>query len=228
MTDELAALKADWRRQDTRIDALRTQLEGVRLRTRIVLALEILLTLLGVAVGVFYVVLAWRLRDLLFAMSALMLLVVVPFFAIPGMRLRHRSLDFPDRTPEGTLHYALARLNLADRVLRMMYPGGAALLAFVAALWIGAAAGWVPRRDPLAILTLVWLLSALASFLWVKWRLQRNAAESARCEQLLAAFLAAQDEDRTVAQSDPDGAETYADSWRAVNTPISGRQTEEH
>jgi hypothetical protein len=191
MTEELAELKADWRRQDTRIDALRARLEGVRLRTRIVLALEILLTLLGVATGLFYATLAWRGRDLLFAMSALMLLVVVPVFAIPGMRLRHRSLHFPDRTPEGTLRYALARLNLEGRILRMMDPAGAALLAFVAAVWVGAGAGWIPRRYPLGVLTVVWLLSALASFLWCRWRLQRNAAESARCGQLLADFVAA-------------------------------------
>jgi hypothetical protein len=156
-----------------------------------------------------------------------MLLVVVPVFAIPGMRLRHRSLDFTDRTPEGTLRYALARLSLAGRILRMMYSAAAALLTFVAAVWLGAAAGWIPRRYPLVTFTVVWLLSALASFLWCKWRLRRNAVEAARCEHLLATFLAARDEDRTADPKDPDGAEPYADSWRAENASMSGGQTEE-
>lgn len=186
--DELGALKADWRRQDTRIDALSRELEGVRRGTRMVLALEILLTLAGILLGCFYAVAAWRDHDVLFALSAWMLLVVVPPLAIPGLLLRHRSLDFPDRTPEGTLRYALQRLKLASRILRMQQVGNATLLAFVACVWASAALGWIPRRYPLVTLTVVWLLSVLAAELWCRRRLRHHAVESARCSQLLASF----------------------------------------
>jgi hypothetical protein len=95
-------LKTDWQRQELEVDELQLRLRASRWRTRLVLVLEILWTLFGLVMGLLYAVIAWRWRDLLFALSALTILLIVPPFFVELLLLRLRSLGWVDRTPEGT------------------------------------------------------------------------------------------------------------------------------
>jgi len=195
MTDEVIdELRADWRRQEIQLDDFRRRLNRSRLRTTWVIAFELAMDLIGVLAGLWYAVLAWQFRDLLFGLSALTLLVIFPPFAIELYRLRRRSLLWVDRTPEGTLRYALARIGLARRILRLQSWSAGALLLFVGVVWAAAWMGWISRRYPLRILLTVWISAAAFTLLWSRWRLRQGDHEHETCERLLSSFAKAEED----------------------------------
>lgn len=196
MTDELAELKADWRRQATDIEQLRNRLDGLRSRTRRRLLVQRISLSCGLLVGIAYAGLAWWWHDLLFALSALTLLADLYLFSGPALRLRRRSLDFQDRTPEGTLRYAVTRQVLIIRYLRLMFASSASLAVLSVVTWGAVAAGWV--RYPLLLIifiTAVWLLAAGISAFSASRQLRRARADLAYGEQMLASFLEARQAD---------------------------------
>jgi len=195
MTDEVIdELRADWRRQEIQLDDFRRRLSRSRVRTTWVIAFELAMALIGVLAGLWYAVLAWQRRDLLFGLSALTMLVVSPPFAVEVHRLRRRSLVWADRTPEGTLRYALARIRLASRILRLQSWGGVVLLLFVGVVWAAAWMGWISRTYPLGILTTVWVSAAAFTLLWSRWRLRQGDHEHETCERLLSSFAKAEED----------------------------------
>ena len=198
MTDDLDELKADWQRQQIDIERLRQRQGRARAWIRFVLVSEVALTLVAIAVGAVYAWFAWRWHDLLFAVAALVMLLVPPPFALYALRLRRRSLDWADRTPEGTLRYTLQRLQLTARTVRLGYWGGWLLLAITVVYWVIALMGWTSPRYPpgflrlfLGFISAVWIVSAIGAFTWSTWRLRQINAEHASCERLLETFMQA-------------------------------------
>lgn len=196
MSDELLEdLKADWRYQQVPIEKLRRRLQRIRWQTRVVMVIETMMTLLGLIVGVHFAVVAWQRRDLLFALSALSLLLVCVPLAIEVYRTRRRSLHWADRTPEGTLRYALTRLHLTRQILLMQYCQGVALLLLVAVVWASAHLGYIAHDRSLGALLGIWIAAAFATLLWSRWRMRRVDTEYATCQKLLDSFMdAATDE----------------------------------
>jgi hypothetical protein len=188
LRDPLEQGQADEGRREAQLDAVQHRLRQSRRRTLIVLVVEAALTLIGVVIGVGCAIIAWQWRDLFFGVSALMLLLVCPACAFWFYRLRRRSLEWADRTPEGTLRYALTRLRVARSLLRMQYWGGGSLLFLVALVWVGALTGLISRFYPLRLISAIWVSAAIATMAWSKWRLGRNDEEYLSCERLLAAF----------------------------------------
>ena len=186
--DVLDELKSDWRGQEAPLEVLGRRLHRSRVWTTLALAIELAMTVGGVLAGLWFAVVAWRLRDPFFGLSALTLLFICPLFSLELYRLRWRSLNWADRTPEGTLRYALARVRLARSILHLQTWSGLALLLFVGAVWGGVFMGWISRRYPLWTLTVVWASAAAGTILWSKWRLWGKDHEYRTCERLLSTF----------------------------------------
>jgi hypothetical protein len=92
------------------------------------------------------------------------------------------------KTPEGTLQHGLARTLAVTKILKIEFWNGIALLCFVALVWVCVWAGLISRHYPLMLMSGIWIVTAVAALLWVKWRAPRNAMEKRQCERLLAKF----------------------------------------
>jgi hypothetical protein len=197
MSDEIEKLKADWQRQNTGIAELRGRLDLLNLQGRRQLAAAVMATGVGIAAGIGYAVAAWLTRDVVFALAAFVMLVLYPWQVIPALRLNRRMLVFPDRTPEGTLRYAVTRLTLNMRLLRNGYLVVAMFAGLAVAIGIAAAAGLTRPYPPVVvpILTGTFLLCAFIVTLTTRWQLRRVRRELAAGERMLAEFLAAQQAD---------------------------------
>jgi hypothetical protein len=189
MTDDpLAELRADWHRQHVDVVAMADESRRWRRRARLWIVLDAVAALFALGAGITFALSAWRTHDWLFGLSAATLLFVCPPFAISLIRTRRVSTNWRDKTPEGTLQYALARTLATNKILKIEFWNAIALLCFVASVWLCVWAGLISRRYPLGFMSAVWIGSAIAALLWVKWRVPRNAMEKKQCERLLAKF----------------------------------------
>ena len=93
-----------------------------------------------------------------------------------------------DKTPEGTLRYALRRTLVVDKILKIQFWNGIALLCFVAAVWLCVWGGLISRHYPLMLMSGIWIAAAMAAWLWAKWRAARNVLEKEQCQRLLTKF----------------------------------------
>jgi hypothetical protein len=189
MTDDpLAELRADWHRQDIDVVGIAENSRRWRRRAHLLIVADIVAAVLALGTGIMCTYLAWKRHDWLFGLSAFTLLFVCPPFAVSLVRARRLSGNWRDKTPEGTLQYALERTLAMDKILRIEFWNGIALLCFVALVWICVWAGLISRHYPLALMSGIWIATGIAAMLWAKWRTPRNALERKRCERLLAKF----------------------------------------
>src|SRR5258708_18034814 len=115
--DPLAELGADWNRQHADIAAIAGNARRWRRRASLLIVADILAGSLALGAGILFAVIAWRTHDWLFGLSAATLLFACPPCAISLIRARRSSLSWKDKTPEGTLHYALGRALAVDKIL---------------------------------------------------------------------------------------------------------------
>jgi hypothetical protein len=109
MTDDpLAELKADWHRQHIDVVGIADNSRRWRRRTRLLIVFDVVSALLALGAGIAFTYVALRTHDWLFGLSAVTLLCVCPPCAISIIRSRRLSINWKDKTPEGTLQYALA------------------------------------------------------------------------------------------------------------------------
>jgi hypothetical protein len=189
MTDDsLTELRADWHRQHTDVAAVADASRRWRRRAHLLIVFDVVAASLALGVGIAFIIVAWRTHDWLFGLSAVTLLSVCPPCAISLIRARRLSANWNDKTPEGTLRYALARTLAIGKTLKIEFWNGIALLCFVASVWLCVWAGLISRRYPLALMSGIWIIAAVSALLWAKWRAARNELERQQCERLLAKF----------------------------------------
>jgi hypothetical protein len=189
MTDDpLAELRADWNRQHADIAAIAGNARRWRRRASLLIVADILAGSLALAAGILFAVIAWKTHDWLFGLSAITLLFACPPCAISLIRARRSSLSWEDKTPEGTLRYALRRTLAVDKILTIQFWNGIALLCFVAAVWLCVWGGLISRHYPLMLMSGIWVFASIAALLWAKWRMARNTQEKEHCQRLLANF----------------------------------------
>jgi hypothetical protein len=186
--DPMTEFRADWQRQHVDVVAIAENSRRWRRRTRLLIVADVVAALIALGAGVLFTRIAWKTHDWLFGLSALTLLLVCPAFAISLIRTRRLSVDWKDATPEATLRHGLARTAAVTRILKIEFWNGIALLCFVALVWICVWAGLISRHYPLVLMSGIWIATAIAALLWVKWRAPRNAIEREQCERLLAKF----------------------------------------
>ena len=189
MTDDpLAEFRADWHRQHIDVVAVAENSGRWRRRTRLLIVADVATALVALGAGIMFALTAWTTHDWLFGLSAFTMLFVCPTFAVLLIRTRRRSMDWKVKTPEGTLQYALARTLALNKILRIEFWNGIALLCFVGLVWVCVWAGLISRNYPLVLMSGIWIAIAVAALLWVRWRARRNAMERKQCERLLAKF----------------------------------------
>jgi len=189
MTDDpLTEFRADWQRQHVDVIAVAENSRRWRRRTQLLIVADVVAALIALGVGFLFTLLAWKTHDWLFGLSAFTLLFACPAFAVSLIRARRMSVDWTDKTPEGALQYALARTLAVARILNIEFWNGIVLLCFVALVWICVWAGLISRRYPLVFMSGIWIVTAIAALLWVKWRAPRNALEKKQCQQLLTKY----------------------------------------
>jgi hypothetical protein len=198
--DPLAELREDWNRQNADIAAIAGNARRWRRRASLLILADILTGSLALGVGILFAVIAWRTHDWLFGLSAITLLFACPPCAISLIRARRSNLSWEDKTPEGTLHYALRRTIAVDRILTIQFWNGIALMCFVIAVWVCVWAGLISRHYPLMLMSGIWIAAAVAALLWSKWRTARNVVEEEQCRRLLSKFQEA----RHLEASQPD------------------------
>jgi hypothetical protein len=186
--DPLAELREDWNRQHADIAAIAGNARRWRRRASLLIVADILAGCLALGAGVLFGIIAWRTHDWLFGLSAVTLLFACPPCAISLIRARRSSLSWNDETPEGTLRYALRRTLAVEKILKIQFWNGVALLCFVAAVWLCVWAGLIARHYPLKLMSGIWVSAAVAALLWAKWRMARNSREERQCRRLLANF----------------------------------------
>jgi hypothetical protein len=186
--DPLAELRADWNRQHADIAVIAGNASSWRRRATLFIVADILAASLAVGAGLSFAVIAWRTHDWLFGLSAVALLSVCPPCAISLIRTRRSSLSWKDKTPEGTLRYALRRTLAVDKILKIQIWNRIALLCFVAAVWLCVWGGLISHSYPLMFMSGIWIAAAVAALLWAKGRAARNVLERERCQGLLAKF----------------------------------------
>ena len=186
--DPLAELRTDWNRQDADIVAIAHNAPQWRRRTSLLIVVDVLAGSLALGAGLLFAVLAWTTHDWLFGLSAVTLLFACPPCVISLVRARRSSLRWEDKTPEGTLHYALRRARAVDKILTIQFWNGIGLLGFVAVVWLCVWGGLISRHYPVMLLSGIWIAAAITAILWARWRMARNALEKDHCQRLIAKY----------------------------------------
>jgi hypothetical protein len=185
--DFIDSLKRDWEGQA--VEATLARLRRRRWLPPVLMSLDVLGAAVMAVAGAGFAMVALRLGDLLFGLSAVAMLLVGLPLVLAAVRVRWRSLAWHGETAEGVLTCTLRRLRATERSLRLGRGGACVLFALAAVVLASRLAGLV--HEPwsiLLIITAAWTFSGLLMFAWVGWRLGRTARERAGCEALLGQF----------------------------------------
>jgi hypothetical protein len=188
LDNSIEELKQQWQRQQIDLGVLRHRLGHWRLKTYLMMAVDIVAALLALTAGVGFMIVAVRNHDFFYGVSGITLLAVCPVAAVGLLRARQQGLSWIDRTPEGTLRYALTRARTTERVLRIQFWNCVALLCFVGLIWLCVLAGWIPERSSILVMSAIWITWATGLLLWTQWRRARNLREQTHCARLVAKF----------------------------------------
>lgn len=188
MNDEfLRSLKGEWQSQHADVDASLARLRARRWVPHIQLAVEVVLTLAATLVGVSFAFRAMSAHSnrLLFALSAAVMLLIVPIACFIGARLRRRSLHWDDQTPEALLETGLRRAKVSLRVLQLSRWNSVILVGFVTILWIVQWLGWIQAHDFLVLYTSLCFAISVLTWVWTVWSRKRWQREAASYKRLL-------------------------------------------
>lgn len=201
MNDEfIRSLQSDWQSQGHDADKVLHRLRRHRWTPHIVLAGEVLVCALAFCVGLWF---AWvavhdEQHQLLFGLSAAVLLLAAPALGIAGVMARRSSLAWDVETPESLLNVAIRRAESSLRAIRIGRWHVAIIAAFVLTLWIAEALGYIDAVRFLLLYTTVCLVVSLASWLWMRWREKHMRSERAACIRMLAALQVDNERDVSV------------------------------
>jgi hypothetical protein len=186
--DFIRNLKATWQSQDHDASAVLERLRRNRWRPHLALTAEILGCACALLVGIWF---AWTAAHteqhrLLFALSAGVMLTVVPLLTFASVIARRASLAWEDETPQTMLRMGIRRFESTLQALRLWRWHFWSVAAFVGVLWVLEALGFVQARDFLIFYTAICFAVSLASWMWMKWRERVIRSELDACTRLLA------------------------------------------
>ncbi len=186
MADEdLSTLRAEWRRQDAPFADVYARLRRQRWQPHVVVTLELAGTALAIAIGLWFAMLAVKLSSLLFGLSAAVMLIAMPTFAVVTVLARKDSLRWEEETPEGILTVALRRADASLRAIRVGRWQVAIIAAFVATLWVTQMIGLIDARGFLVFYSAVSAATVIPYVVWLGRREIRIRGERAACGKLL-------------------------------------------
>lgn len=189
MTDPfLQDLQRDWHRQEAGIADLMRRMRRARYVPHLLLAIEILGGLVGLAGGLFILVAAIRTGEALFYLAAPVLLVGTPLLAIASLRARRGSLRWEDETAESVLRTALARAEGSERAIQVGRWSVYTLAGFVVALWVALACRIIGHAGFVVGYSVACAAALAAAWAWLEFRTRRVRRELAGCRAALAEF----------------------------------------
>jgi hypothetical protein len=185
--DFIRSLKSDWQSQDIDAGKVLRRLRRSRWVPHIVLGAEVLVLTLSFLVGLWF---AWAAvhheqHNLLFAVSAGVLLLTAPALGVASVMARRRSLAWDVETPASLLSVGIRRAESSLRAIRIGRWHIAIIAVFVVTLWILEASGVIQAIDFLTIYTVICVALSVVSWLWMVWRERRVRSEHAACARLL-------------------------------------------
>jgi hypothetical protein len=186
MADEdLLKVREDWRRQDSAFAVVYSRLRRNRWRPHLALALEIVSSIVTLVTGLWFAWLAWNLSSLLFGLSAIVLLLATPAFALAAILIRKDTLRWDEETAEGVLTAGLRRANASLRAIRVGRWHVVVIAVFVAVLWVMEAMGLIAALRFLVFYTSVCAAILIPYLKWLAWRERRVRGEREACQRLL-------------------------------------------
>lgn len=186
MSDEfLNRLHAQWRQQDATFAEIHIRLRRARWRPHLVLGFELVACVGGFVVGLWFAWTAVALSSLLFALSAAVMLLAVPAFAVAAIVARKGSLRWEDETPQSVLRVGLRRADASLRAIRVGRWHMVVAVAFVAVLWLLEWTGLIQARRFLLFYTALMATALGAQVAWMRWRERQVRAQRAVCKRLL-------------------------------------------
>jgi hypothetical protein len=212
MTDDfIRRLQSEWRAQPIDRSVMIGRLRRGRWTPRLLLWLEVLQGVVGVAFGAAFLWLALdpdrlslllvsafdrqavskediaylaRMLRWMLGAGGLVMLAAVPPLAWAAVRARLDGLKWEDETPESVLRFGLRRVDASLRANRLGRWHVWVLLAFVAGLWGLALVGLAPVFF-LAQMTILYLLAIAGVWIWLDLRRERLRREMEACLRLL-------------------------------------------
>ena len=198
MSDELVSrLRREWQSQPHDSEQVLRRLRSQRWRPHLTLGLEILGCVIAMGVGVWF---AWVAahqveHQLLFGVSAAILLITAPVLAVATVLARRPALAWHDETPASVLRIGRRRAVSSLLAMRVGRWHIGVIVVFVATLWILQWLGLIDANGFLVLYSSVCLVVSLGSWVWMQWRTKAVIAEREACVSLLAMLEKADDEE---------------------------------
>jgi hypothetical protein len=204
--DFIRSLQDDWRAQDHDADRILRDLRRARWLPHVVILAEILLCIFAFGTGLWFAWVALHTEEhqLLFSLSAAVLLLSAPALCVAGVIARRPGLAWEAETPESLLRVGVRRAESSLRAIRIGRWSAAILGAFLTTLWALELLGLLRAIEFLVPYTAICSLVAVVSLLWMSWRARRARRERDACLRLLSILqvdLAGEHDKRARAQS---------------------------
>ncbi len=189
MTDEfLGEVQKAWLAKDAEVERVRLRMRRARWAPHIMLVSELVGACVAIAGGLWFALMALNTRSVLYAVSAVTLIALPPFFVWLSIKLRRKGLAWEDTTPEAVLHTGVRRAEASRAAIRLGWWSISAMALFLVALWALQAAGAVSAVDFLIFYTTVCALACAAMAIWLTWRTKQVRQEHAACLRLLREY----------------------------------------
>lgn len=191
--DFLNEMRRNWRPEDEERSEVLERMTGTLRRkyawSRLGFPLELTMSAGAVSAGVF-LLLASDLgaHTVIARLAGGILLVAVPILTGMSWFVRRTHPKWESETPQGVLNYALRRLDVVEKLVRLAAWHSYILAAFAVALWVLAAFGTVTVDALLIGFSVFYLAIAVGTYVWTRWRRAKLERERERCRALLAEY----------------------------------------
>lgn len=190
-TDDLiSSLQRDWQLQQYDAGHVIRRLRRARWMPHLALGFEVLGCFVALGVGVWF---AWVAANqsghqLLYGLSAAILLITAPLLGVATALARRPSLAWEEETPESILRMGIRRAEASLRAMQVGRWHIAIVAFFVALLWALQLLQLIDAREFLVFYSAVCLVVSTGSWIWMAWRSRSVRAERDECERLLASL----------------------------------------
>lgn len=188
--DFLRQARTAWQAEHTDVGEMLRKLRRKRWAVHRALTVEWIGGAAAFMVGVFFFAMSVWTHQLLFILSAVVLLVGMPLSMSANLQAHRTGLRWEDETPEGVVATVLRRAETSLKTIRIGRWGVLAIGAFVAVLWIAQAAGLIRAASFLKLYTAAAFITCAPYLLYLHRRERRALGERAACQRMLDELVA--------------------------------------
>jgi hypothetical protein len=187
--DFLDEMRRDWREEDGELGRMAATLRRKYAWSRFGFPFELVMAAGAVGAGLFLLLTPdFGAHTIIARLAGGILLVAVPILTGISWFVRRAHPKWESETPEGVLNYALRRLDVVEKLVRLAAWHAYTLAGFAVALWVLAALGKVGLDAMLIGFSVFYLGMAVVTFIWTRWRRAKLERERERCRALLAEY----------------------------------------